>query len=294
MIFCILLYIPSIDEISGDHVVGEDVIHENKYEIIMKSSPPGLAIKGSGIYDEGTWIKTETVLLEWGAYHFVGWTVDGAYVDGNPTTVLADKDHIVTAMYAFHPVKKQTSTPSTLEKYDLSIISSFGKTGGGGTYVDGTIVDFNVSEQFVDDEIYDGIRYAFSGWSGGKTPGLMSNTIKMSETVSINATWNKQFRLDIVDSADKTTILQSSWHDVNSIAPLITSNVNPNFENKIITQILSFQQFKPSSKEFQNYYQSNPEKPFCKNYINPKLKFLLQKFSSKIDKRKVSYLISTT
>jgi len=129
-------------------------------------------------------------------------------------------------MYAFHPVKKQTSTPSTLEKYDLSIISSFGKTGGGGTYVDGTIVDFNVSEQFVDDEIYDGIRYAFSGWSGGKTPGLMSNTIKMSETVSINATWNKQFRLDIVDSADKTTILQSSWHDVNSIAPLITINHN--------------------------------------------------------------------
>jgi hypothetical protein len=61
VIFCILLYIPSIDEISGDHVVGEDGIHENKYEIIMKSSPPGLAIKGSGIYDEGTWIKTETV-----------------------------------------------------------------------------------------------------------------------------------------------------------------------------------------------------------------------------------------
>ena len=74
----------------------------------------------------------------------------------------------------------------------------------------------------------------------------------------------------------------------------IIDELQANFENKIITQILSFQQFKPSSKEFQNYYQSNPEKPFCKNYINPKLKFLLQKFSSKIDKRKVSHLISTT
>ena len=48
-IFCILLYFSSIDEVSGDHVVGEDVIHKNKYEIIMKSSPSGLAIKGSGI-----------------------------------------------------------------------------------------------------------------------------------------------------------------------------------------------------------------------------------------------------
>ena len=206
----------------------------------MKSSPLGLAIKGSGIYEDGIWVKTETVLLEWGAYHFVGWTVDGAYVDGNPTTVLVDKDHVVTAMYAFHPVKKQTSTPSTLEKYDLSIISSYGKTGGGGTYVDGTIVDFNVSEQFVNDEIYDGIRYAFSGWTGGKTPGLMSNIIKMNQTETITANWDKQYRLDIVDSADKKIIIESSWHDEDSNAPLITSNVNPNFEDKIKRPINSW------------------------------------------------------
>jgi len=40
--FCILMYFSSIDEVSGDHVVGEDVIHKNYFEIIMKSSPPGL------------------------------------------------------------------------------------------------------------------------------------------------------------------------------------------------------------------------------------------------------------
>lgn len=66
------------------------------------------------------------------------------------------------------------------------------------------------------------------------------------------------------------------------------------FNEKIITQILSFHQFKPNSEEFQNYYQSNPEKPFCKNYINPKLKFLLHKFSNQVNKSKVSHLISTT
>ena len=66
-----------------------------------------------------------------------------------------------------------------------------------------------------------------------------------------------------------------------------------NFEDKIITQILEFKKFKPSIKEFQNYYQSNPGKPFCKNYINPKLKFLLKEFSINIDKCKVPHLIST-
>tara|TARA_R110002126_G_scaffold72364_1_gene180884 strand:- start:45548 stop:46069 length:522 start_codon:yes stop_codon:yes gene_type:complete len=65
------------------------------------------------------------------------------------------------------------------------------------------------------------------------------------------------------------------------------------FSDKIITQVLVFYQFKPSSKDFQNYYQSNPEKPFCKNYINPKLKMLLQKFSKNIHKSKVLHINST-
>jgi len=65
------------------------------------------------------------------------------------------------------------------------------------------------------------------------------------------------------------------------------------FKDKIITKTLPFHSFKPNTEEFQNYYQSNPDKPFCKNYIHPKLKFLLQRFSKNIDKRKVSHLIPT-
>ncbi|WP_288955981.1 peptide-methionine (S)-S-oxide reductase [uncultured Polaribacter sp.] len=62
----------------------------------------------------------------------------------------------------------------------------------------------------------------------------------------------------------------------------IINELQLQFDNKIITQILEFNQFKPSSKEFQNYYQSNPEKPFCKNYINPKLTLLKKKFKDSI------------
>ncbi len=221
-------------------MVGEDVLHKNYFEVIMKSSPPGLVLEGSGIYEDGTWVKTETTLLEWGAYDFVGWTVDGQWVDGNPYTVLVDQDHVVTAMYSFHPVKKQTSIPSTLEKYELTIVSPFGKTLGGGTYIDGTTVDFSVSEQFVIDEIHDGIRYIFSGWTGGNTPSLMSNIIKMNATTTITANWDKQYRLDIVDSTDKISIIKSSWHDIDSVAPLITSNVAPNFDDKIKRTINSW------------------------------------------------------
>jgi peptide-methionine (S)-S-oxide reductase len=67
-----------------------------------------------------------------------------------------------------------------------------------------------------------------------------------------------------------------------------------NFENKIITQILKFKLFKHSLEGFHNYYQSNPDKPFCQNYLNPKLKFLLKKFTDYVDKSKVKHFYSTT
>ena len=68
----------------------------------------------------------------------------------------------------------------------------------------------------------------------------------------------------------------------------IINTLQPKFENKIITQILEFTGFKPSTKEFQNYYIKNPEKPFCKKYINPKLDLLLLKFSKHINKSNIS------
>ncbi|XLS30315.1 peptide-methionine (S)-S-oxide reductase [Flavobacteriaceae bacterium M23B6Z8] len=43
------------------------------------------------------------------------------------------------------------------------------------------------------------------------------------------------------------------------------------FEAPIITKILPFHKFKPSSETYQNYYGKDPEKPFCKVYIAPKI-----------------------
>jgi peptide-methionine (S)-S-oxide reductase len=59
----------------------------------------------------------------------------------------------------------------------------------------------------------------------------------------------------------------------------IINKLQINFDAKIITQVLEFKDFKPSSEEFQNYYQSNPNKPFCEKYINPKLTLISKEFS---------------
>lgn len=55
-----------------------------------------------------------------------------------------------------------------------------------------------------------------------------------------------------------------------------------NFDSKLITEILRFKAFRPSATIFHNYYYSNPRKPFCKKYIDPKLTLLQEKFSNQL------------
>ena len=55
------------------------------------------------------------------------------------------------------------------------------------------------------------------------------------------------------------------------------------FDNKLITKVLPFSEFKASREAIQNYYQKNPDKPFCRRFINPKLEVLLEKFSDQLN-----------
>jgi peptide-methionine (S)-S-oxide reductase len=62
------------------------------------------------------------------------------------------------------------------------------------------------------------------------------------------------------------------------------------FEKKLITQVFPFQNFKASRSEITNYYYKNPKKPFCESFINPKLKLLLDQFSSAVNQEKLKHL----
>ncbi|MBQ4812442.1 peptide-methionine (S)-S-oxide reductase [Pseudoalteromonas luteoviolacea] len=59
------------------------------------------------------------------------------------------------------------------------------------------------------------------------------------------------------------------------------------FEEQIITQALIFNEFKASAAHYQNYFYTEPSRPFCKNIITPKLKKLLEQFGEKVDEVKV-------
>ncbi len=69
---------------------------------------------------------------------------------------------------------------------------------------------------------------------------------------------------------------------------LILRSIQKEHDKNLITGVLSFHEFKPSEKQFANYYYNNPDKPFCKNHIDPKLKFLLNQFSNQVNLKKLN------
>lgn len=63
----------------------------------------------------------------------------------------------------------------------------------------------------------------------------------------------------------------------------IIEELQNDFAETIITQVLPFESFKLNIEEQLNYYKKNPEKPFCKNIINPKLDKIRALFSEKVN-----------
>lgn len=59
----------------------------------------------------------------------------------------------------------------------------------------------------------------------------------------------------------------------------ILSEKQVDFEKTLVTQAYRFKSFLTSEEGFKNYYLKNPEKPFCKSYIDPKLKIVTDKFA---------------
>ena len=85
------------------------------------------------------------------------------------------------------------------------------------------------------------------------------------------------------------TSSKSQKEDVNTVL----NNLQVEFDHALITKVLPFVSFKPSNEQVTNYYYKNPDKPFCKKFIHPKLTFLLQNFSEHLNHDKLKMDIFT-
>ncbi len=72
-------------------------------------------------------------------------------------------------------------------------------------------------------------------------------------------------------------------------ANVILIALQSEFERPLITKVLAFDSFRPSDPQYTDYYHKNPQKPFCRSYIRPKLKMLSEKFSRAVDGQKGAF-----
>ncbi|RYG40948.1 MAG: peptide methionine sulfoxide reductase [Chitinophagaceae bacterium] len=71
----------------------------------------------------------------------------------------------------------------------------------------------------------------------------------------------------------------------------ILDRLKKQFKDNIITEILYFGAFKRNRAESLDYYYTDPGRPFCENYINPKLQLLMRQFSGAVDFKKLGHLM---
>ena len=75
-----------------------------------------------------------------------------------------------------------------------------------------------------------------------------------------------------------------------AVAQQAIRELQPEFEKPVITKVLRYSDFKGNREDSLNYYFSDPARPFCETYINPKLKILMQQFSGVTDHAKLAHL----
>jgi peptide-methionine (S)-S-oxide reductase len=69
------------------------------------------------------------------------------------------------------------------------------------------------------------------------------------------------------------------------ICQAILDKLAVDFDRPLLTRVLDFVDFRPSLPEHQNYYYSDPERPFCQTYIKPKLDLLVERFPGLLARR---------
>ncbi len=62
----------------------------------------------------------------------------------------------------------------------------------------------------------------------------------------------------------------------------IIAELGPAFDEPLVTQVLPLVDFKSSEERFRNYYASDPDRPFCRTYIDPKLTLLRRDYADRV------------
>jgi len=120
-----------------------------------------------------------------------------------------------------------------------------------------------------------------AGFSEGVVVEFNAQVIPFEVLIAIHLYTHSSTALHSMRGKYRSAIYTFSDADMAEAKAAITA-LQPKFDKPIITQALPFADFKLNKEEQLNYYFTDPSRPFCETYINPKLKLLRMKFASSV------------
>ena len=103
------------------------------------------------------------------------------------------------------------------------------------------------------------------------------NEILLSSLVEIHLNTHSSTSKHTMRNKYRSAVYTFNENQLTIIEKII-DDFQVKYKNQLITQVHPYRDFKPSPTQFQNYYLKNPNKPFCKKYIIPKLELVKKQF----------------
>ena len=114
-----------------------------------------------------------------------------------------------------------------------------------------------------------------SSFSEGVIVNYYSDCVKLATLIEIHLITHKSSEQHSMRDKYRSAIY--TFEDPKHTEVLETlKNVKKRLGIEVITKVLEFGEFTASREEITDYYYKNPSKPFCRKFIDPKLKTLLK------------------
>jgi hypothetical protein len=177
---------------------------QKQYYVQILGQGENEIIDPSGWYDEGSKLDFSIPILE--GYSFSGWegTGSGSYSGISRKASISVNGPIDQApIYDNIPV------------FDLILNSEFGVPVGSGAYYENSWVDFSINSSII--YIEEGVRYLFDGWNSASINGysgeMHGQSIKLTNDITENASWIKQYYLNVQSNQTNVGLPKSGWYD---------------------------------------------------------------------------------
>ena len=119
----------------------------------------------------------------------------------------------------------------------------------------------------------------FESWSEATRIHWDPDTLPLSTLLEIHLRTHASTSAHSMRGKYRSAVYVGSSAEVEEMRETL-AELQKVFSDPLVTQVLPDRGFRPSDAKFQSYYRTDPERPFCRTYIDPKLAMLRREFGS--------------